>query len=287
MAEIKRCSKCGIDKSLDSFSKSKTHRDGVNSWCKDCYKSYCFDNKNRLKEYHKEYNNLNKNKITKCRAVNKEIHREQTRKWKEANKARISEYGKKHYEDNREDVLEYNRKYNNDNKARLAAISKKWRKDNKDYISKYNKAYDANNKDRIAKKRANNPAPDRVRCQRRRALKRELPSTLTAQQWEAIKLHFNNKCAYCGKEAKLQQEHFIPIKNNGEYTHNNIVPSCGKCNMSKHTLSFFEWYPQYSHYSKRREAKILKFLNYKDGVQQLSLDAGISASKTIKKLEGK
>jgi len=35
---MKKCTKCGQWKPISEFSKSKTHRDGLYSWCKECDK---------------------------------------------------------------------------------------------------------------------------------------------------------------------------------------------------------------------------------------------------------
>jgi len=176
----------------------------------------------------------------------------------------------------------------------LTRICKKCRKEydmqNKEVRAYYRKEYDAKNKDRFqARKRIqrakvkdvkekyrtewrkNNPEKYKIYCQKRRAKKNLLLNTLTEAQWEFIKNSFNNQCAYCGKTAVLEQDHFIPLTERGEYTHNNIIPSCKSCNRSKGTSFFSGWYPQQEFYSKRREAKILKFLNYKNEIQQLSL----------------
>ena len=110
-----------------------------------------------------------------------------------------------------------------------------------------------------------------VSAQKRRAAKKQLSNSLTTKQWNKIKEHFDNKCAYCGKELPLAQEHFIPLSDGGEYTHNNIIPACKSCNSSKKNKSFFDWYPKYKRYSKKREKNILKFLGYKNEVQQLKL----------------
>jgi len=50
--KIKICSKCGIDKSTNRFSKDKNTKNGLRSWCKDC-----------CKVYRKIYNKLHKSKI--------------------------------------------------------------------------------------------------------------------------------------------------------------------------------------------------------------------------------
>jgi len=78
--------------------------------------------------------------------------------------------------------------------------------------------------------------------QKRRTLKKLLPSTLTNEQWQATLLFFNNACSYCGrKEEVLHQDHFIPLVANGGFTADNIVPACGKCNRTKHARMPEKW----------------------------------------------
>jgi len=104
-----------------------------------------------------------------------------------------------------------------------------------------------------------------------RSTKLSLPFTLTTPQWNTIKSCFNNKCAYCGRELPLAKEHFIALSKLGECTINNIIPSCRSCNSSKRDKDFFEWYPKYRYYSKKREKIILHFLHYENEQQQLTL----------------
>lgn len=107
--------------------------------------------------------------------------------------------------------------------------------------------------------------------QMRRARESKLAYTFSISEWEYCKMKFDNKCAYCGRESPLHQEHFIALSKSGEYTHNNILPACRSCNASKNNKDFFEWYPKYRHYSKKREKFILEYLNYKNNKQQLAL----------------
>jgi len=110
-----------------------------------------------------------------------------------------------------------------------------------------------------------------VKVQRRLAIKKQLLSNLTPEQWITVKEKFKGVCCYCGEEKPLTIEHFIPVKNSGELTINNVLPSCLSCNSSKGAKQFFEWYPKQAFYSKKREQKILKYLNYKNEIQQFSL----------------
>ncbi|RPI95510.1 MAG: HNH endonuclease [Chloroflexi bacterium] len=69
--------------------------------------------------------------------------------------------------------------------------------------------------------------------QRYAAKKNGLPSSLTAKEWKQILIDFDSRCAYCGSDKRLIQEHFIPVSKGGEYTKRNIVPACCSCNNKK------------------------------------------------------
>ncbi|KKS36284.1 MAG: hypothetical protein UV00_C0028G0003 [candidate division WWE3 bacterium GW2011_GWF1_42_14] len=140
-----------------------------------------------------------------------------------------------------------------------------------------NEEYRINNSVRAKKHRIANQYTDRyktsqnIKSQRRRSLKNKLISTLTAKEWTAIKQDFNNTCAYCGEREVLTQDHFIPLKVGGEYAITNIIPACKSCNSQKSAKLFSSWYPTFKHYTHEREAKILSYLGYVNGHQQLSL----------------
>jgi 5-methylcytosine-specific restriction endonuclease McrA len=115
--------------------------------------------------------------------------------------------------------------------------------------------------------------PDKIHSYRhkRRALEKQLPITLTIDDWDRCKDYFDHKCAYCGKNKDLTMDHFIPISKMGELSINNAIPSCKSCNSSKNDKDFFEWYPKYRYYSKKREKALLDYLGYKGEIQQLAL----------------
>jgi hypothetical protein len=186
----------------------------------------------------------------------KECHCKISKNYRDRNKEKYIKYREEH----KEEMAEYNKKYWAENKEKLKKDKIEYRKNNREMIRKKNKEYKKNNKDVI--NRLN---------QKRRSLKRGLPFKLTTEQWTRIKKHFESKCAYCGEDKKLHQEHFIPLAKNGEFTHNNIIPACKSCNCSKQDKDFFDWYPKQEFYSKEREAKILVFLNYEGQSQQLKL----------------
>lgn len=252
----KKCSQCGKEYPLTSeyFPIRKDSKDGFRSQCKQCYsqkkKQYYEENKEYVLEYMGEYRGKNKEKIKQAKA-----------EYYQKNKTLIDEKNKRDYLENRERYLKYFKQYYQENKEEIKKWDSKYGKKNRHMIRRYEKEYYKKNKDK-----------HRAKINRRRARKRGLPSNLTDTQWEKIKKHFNNKCSYCGKETFLEQEHFIPLSEGGEYTHNNIIPACRSCNASKNNKSFFEWYPEQEFYSKEKEKKILEYLGYtSENIQQLSI----------------
>lgn len=280
MEKTKICKKCGkqLPASNEYFANKSSSKDGLAYRCKSCTKEYRDNNKELIARTNKEYAERNKEKIAEKRKVYNEI-----------NKERRKQYSKEYYYKNREKILEEEKKYREENKEYFTNYFKNYHASNKDKKRKYEnenkeriairtKEYAEKNKEHIRKKRLenykSNPEPYIRATQKRRSLKKSLPYTLTVDQWFNIKEKFDNKCCYCGKETELTQEHFIPLSNSGEYTHNNILPACKSCNSSKNNKDFFEWYPKQIYYSKKRERKLLCFLNYKNGVQQLKLSVG-------------
>ena len=190
------------------------------------------------------------------------------------------EKNKKYYKNNKEALKEYFKQYNKENKEALKEYFKQYREDNKEAIKQWREAnkeaikqYKEDNKEAIREYKKQYREEHRDICnmstQKRRAKLKQLPDTLTVEQWDNIKQYFNNSCAYCGEEKPLAQEHFIALSKGGEYTHNNIIPSCKSCNSSKSNKIFEGWYSKQKYYSNKREQKIYKFLNYNKGEQQL------------------
>jgi len=232
--ETKICTKCGKETQLINFYKDKSHKDGLRSICKDCDKET--DKKRRALYYE-----THKDKMT-----------EYSRKYFETNKKHMHEIHKNYDKNNKEIIAERKKKYYKNNTVRIAKVGRTYVLANKDSVNKYKRQY-----------RKNNPDKTCIYAEKRRAIKLQLPHTLTTQQWRDTKQYFNNRCCYCNRELPLTQEHFIAVSKGGEYTKKNILPSCGSCNSSKGTKLFDLWYPKYRYFSKERELKILKYLGGK------------------------
>jgi len=166
----------------------------------------------------------------------------------------------KYLHDNKDHVYKRSRGYNKINKEKIFVVNKRYQDNNADHLREIHKEYRLVHKlDRL------------IYQQQRESKKKNLPSTLTIQQWDSVRLYFDNHCAYCNADEPLAQEHVVPIDSGGEYTRDNIICACISCNSSKGKKPFLSWFRSSQHYTPEREAKILNYLGYKNGVQQLSL----------------
>lgn len=73
------------------------------------------------------------------------------------------------------------------------------------------------------------------------ARKRRRRSRLSGRVWQAILARFGNRCAYCGTDGRLQQDHRLPVHLGGLTTVANIVPACPPCNSRKRAQHPDRW----------------------------------------------
>ena len=112
---MKKCTKCKIEKDLSDFCKDNHRKDGLNNHCKFCKNEYYKANKGRLKEYLqankkriKEYNKV----YTKAYyQLNKDKINERTKKHQQLNKEKIKERKKQYYKDNKDKIIEKGNEY--------------------------------------------------------------------------------------------------------------------------------------------------------------------------------
>lgn len=263
----KICIKCARDLPCTSeyFYVRKDSEDGFKNTCKECGRIY--NNKYRKENYEtiKKYKEENSEKIREQNKKHNEKRKEAVSVWHKKNRAenrdKLNDKWKAYYIINYENIKKHRETYYKENREKILLVDKKRREANKGKIAEYNKKYRIENIEKVYN--WNNI---------RKSNKNKLESSLTHEQWNNIKAYFNNTCAYCGEEKPLTREHFIALSKNGEYSNNNIICACGRCNSSKKAKDFFEWYPKQKYYSEQREKKILKYLNYnKNNTQQLSI----------------
>lgn len=237
--EEKACIKCGTKypSTVEYFVRNKSCKSGLENTCQECRRAqrkiHYYANKETIMAKMKIQHKANRKAINKQKQVRRK-----------ANEAHVVKREKIYREVNKEAIAKKGKEYQLAHKEAITQYKKDYRKANSTHIN--------------------------IKNQSRRAGKIKLLNTLTLEQWQAIKEHFNNSCAYCGEEKPLTQEHFYPLYLGGEYSVSNIVCACGRCNSSKSSRLFATWYPSQAFYSKSREKKILSYLKYKNNVQQIA-----------------
>lgn len=186
----------------------------------------------------------------------------ENKKSKDGLQSNCKDCQKQYYIENREKILKRVKKYDQENKETIFPYQRKYYKDN---IKKFRSYYKTNKKiilETGSNWRKENPDKMNSHARKYRQKINSLPHTLTDEEWNNTLKEFEYKCAYCGEEADLEKEHFIPVSQGGVYTKENIIPSCTRCNRSKYNNDFFEWYINQEFYSKEREIYILEYLEY-------------------------
>ena len=270
--KTKVCSKCGIEKGIDMFHKQKDTKDGLRSHCKKCVnkknKEYKQENVEKVKKSGIEYREKNADK-EKARHIkynkeHKEERLEYAKKYNIENADKLSEHRKIYKLDNKEKISVANNSYTKSHKNQRSLYSIIYRGQNPDKLKQMGIKYREENVEKIKdsgkKYRGEHLEQHCISSQKRRAKKRLLPHTFTAEEWNQVKLYFNNRCCYCGEELPLEQEHWLALENNGGYTKENMIPACRSCNSSKNDSYFDIWYPKHESYSKEREKFILEYL---------------------------
>ena len=247
----RRCSRCKklLPETEEYFLRYWSKRNSkyyFKSHCLECGKKSCREwrqtgNPEQYREYYHAYHNSEKG-------------REYSREWKRANQEKVKAQKQKYRSDpeNREKIRAYDRSRREtpEGKEHANAMTRRWRAENRDTVAEYNRQYVKGHLDYFVQAE-----------HKRNALKRQLPHTLTLQEWEEIKVEFDYKCAYCGKPLRrFTQDHIIPLTAGGGYTRANIIPACKSCNSSKHTTPLEEWYRRQSFFSEERYQRILEHL---------------------------
>lgn len=213
MCDLKKCSKCGVEKRLDEFYLRKDSGKHRNE-CKECIsrKVLTEDQRNRKREYHKKWG-----KTERAAEIKEAIQKRYRLKIK-------NKQTRYHIdEDYREKVLERARKYREENHDRLIEDWKKWKANNPDKVKKVSKNWLAKNPDYHRKKRAESPVKrvkDSLSARIRAVLKGKgyAKNTKTAEvlgcDLETLKAHIESKFwpgMSWGNYGEWQIDHIKPL----------------------------------------------------------------------------
>lgn len=223
-----KCAKCGEVKPVSEFSKGN-NKSGYKSYCKQCVHADYLANKDHILKQHKEYYEDNKGKYLQMCKEYRDTHKEDRREY-------FKEYYQKHSEELREKSCIRFKNATSEQLAKRKAYAHSL------YGTEDFKAY------------------KRMKFHYRKAMIQKLPNDFTNEQWEEVKARFGYRCAYCGKEKTLTQDHVVPVIKGGGYTKTNIVPCCGSCNSSKQDKDFEKWYKTTPFFDKERLSNVLKVM---------------------------
>lgn len=211
---LKRCTKCGVEKPLDQFYKSKQHADGLFPWCKACKRGYDQRPETRQRAYaHKKKPEVRERSRAQERLRNQQPEAKERKhrnwaKWaaKPENRERM-QARQRHTWHERPEVRERKR----------IAMGRRYRE----------------NPEHRRKQIAHSMAA----IHRRRARKRANGGTYTAREWRDLCAKYDHRCLCCGEAKPLTPDHVIPISRGGSNDISNIQCLCLDCNLRKHTKS--------------------------------------------------
>jgi 5-methylcytosine-specific restriction endonuclease McrA len=141
-----------------------------------------------------------------------------------------------------------------ENKEHILAVNSRWHKANLDHHNALNREWDKRNPDkrreitrrhyykyhtreiaRVIDWRKRNPDKFAIYCKNNRAMRRGAEGRHTLREWQELCERYDNKCAACGKPAKLTVDHIVPLTKGGTNYIENIQPLCQSCNSSKNS----------------------------------------------------
>lgn len=181
-------------------------------------------------------------------SICKKCKAEQDRQYREANREKLAQKDRKYYEANKSRLAEQNRQYYLQNAEKTKAYSRQWHAENRERLNEQSRQYYSNNQDerreKVRQYKKDNPEKVRVMNRRRDARKRDLPATLSLQDWQYALDYFNGCCAVCGEQAHdlfggltIAADHWIPLSKGGGTTPENIIPLCHGLNGCNNTKS--------------------------------------------------
>jgi len=115
-----------------------------------------------------------------------------------------------------------------------------------DEVREYNRIWTDRNREKVKdsqrERRRKNPDTYSLPARRWRAAKRGSGGDVTPEEWHAILVEFDHRCAYCNVgEVPMEMEHMTPLSRHGAHHKDNVVPACMPCNRRKGRLTALEF----------------------------------------------
>lgn len=91
MTDTKRCTKCGETKPVDEFYRNRSHRDGLNSYCKECRRAYYEAHREEKLAYQRAYYETHREERLAMDRAYYEAHREEKLAYKRESRALLGD----------------------------------------------------------------------------------------------------------------------------------------------------------------------------------------------------
>lgn len=231
---MKRCTKCGVEKSFSRFNKDKSRRDGYRDRCKDCIRAYQAGwLPGYVKQIQAQRATLALPETKACTMCGAEKPLTDFHKTPNTADGRrpICKVCACAYQHEHRDDPRYREKV-------LAGDSRKYHSMPADKKKQSNRRiYDLR-----MKRFWNDPqfqARERIRTGHKAAryrLKRfGNGGSHTAQEWLDLCAKYDHRCLCCGLVKPLTRDHIVPVNHGGTDDISNIQPLCRPCNSTKGT----------------------------------------------------
>jgi len=157
MEQTKKCSKCGIEKPLDYFSRQSIPLNKYKSACKACAKEYVIKTKEQRAQKRRIHYLANRERYLE---KSKRDYQEQKEKgnrqrwyeqYKEKNRKAMLERSRQYRENNKDKIRAYFIKRQVEHPEHVRSIKRRWREKNHDKVLLRHKIYKMNNREKTAR----------------------------------------------------------------------------------------------------------------------------------------
>jgi hypothetical protein len=146
----KKCCKCKVDKPYSAFSKDRSSKDGLQFRCKQCYKEYVSENKDKICVVNKAYRESHKEEKSAQDKLYRDSHKEEIaevqRIYRETNRDSLLVGKREYYKKHRDRILAYQKAYSEENREALAEGYRRYYEAHKAEIDAYQREYGKNNR---------------------------------------------------------------------------------------------------------------------------------------------
>lgn len=243
----KVCKDCGEEKPASEFSRNKSHKDGLQSYCKPCEAArsaeYRATHKEEIAarnaEYRKARNKAYADVVVPETKVCRDCGEEKPASEFYANKENKDGLGPYCKPCNAARGSAYHAAH----RERIATRKAEWREANPGY---FRGRYAANRERQLALNRErvkDNPERNAAKARNRRALKRTAPGSHTAEDVQAQYDRQKGHCKWCDCKVgdDYHVDHVVPLSEGGSNWPSNLVIACPTCNLSKHAKHPMDW----------------------------------------------